>query len=321
MSKGNQEKSKLHDRNKNRDRYDLDALVKSNPELSSFITLNKFGVQTITFSDPAAVKALNKAILQYYYGVKNWDFPDENLCPPVPGRADYIHYISDLLTESNAGKVPDSQKITCLDIGVGASCIYPILGVIEYSWNFIGSDIDPKSIATARGIVNSNPVLKHKIDCRLQSNSKAFFKGIIKRDEKIDVSLCNPPFHASAADALKGTRRKIKNLSGKNINKPELNFAGISNELFCDGGEYQFIKQMIIESKQFSDNCFWFSTLVSKQSNLRKLYKLLEQLNAVQIKTIPLGTGNKMSRILAWTFLAEEKQKEWMGIRWDLPIR
>ena len=98
---------------------------------------------------------------------------------------------------------------------MGASCIYPILGVTEYDWNFIGSDIAEKSIANAKNIIASNPQLKGKIECRLQNNPTQIFKGIIATNEKIDVTISNPPFHASKEDALKGTRRKIKNLSGK----------------------------------------------------------------------------------------------------------
>ncbi len=112
------------------------------------------------------------------------------------------------------------------------------------------------------------------------------------------------------------TRRKIKNLSGKKVKTPELNFAGISNELICDGGEYKFIQNMIRESEKFSKNCYWFSTLVSKQSNLKGIYKLLEKIEADQIKTIPMGTANKSSRIVAWTFLSREEQKEWRETRW-----
>ena len=110
-------------------------------------------------------------------------------------------------------------------------------------------------------------------------------------------------------DAQKGTRRKIKNLSGKKVKTPELNFAGISNELICDGGENKFIQNMIRESEKFSKNCYWFSTLVSKQSNLKGIYKLLEKFDAHQVKTIPMGTGNKSSRIVAWSFLFREEQK------------
>ena len=310
------EKARLHSRNKNRERYDLSALTNSNPELKNYIMPNKFGVESVDFSNPLAVKLLNKALLNHYYGIKNWEFPDENLCPPIPGRADYIHHIADLLGENNFGTIPIGDKITCLDVGLGASCIYPIIGVTEYDWKFIGSDIDPKSIASAQNIVNSNSSIKDKIECRLQKNSKDVFHGIIGKEDKIELIICNPPFHSSIEDAQKGTRRKIKNLSGKKVKTPELNFAGISNELICDGGEYKFIQNMIRESEKFSKNCYWFSTLVSKQSNLKGIYKLLEKIEANQIKRIPMGTGNKSSRIVAWTFLSREEQKEWRETRW-----
>jgi len=316
--KNKQKKSRLHFRNKNRDKYDLGALITSNPELKNYLIPNKFGVKSVDFSNRLAVKILNKALLNHYYGIKNWEFPDENLCPPIPGRADYIHHIADLLGENNFGTIPIGNKITCLDIGVGASCIYPIIGVIEYDWKFIGSDIDPKSIASAQNIINSNSAIKDKIECRLQKNSKDVFHGIISKEDKIELIICNPPFHASIEDAKKGSVRKIKNLTGKKVKTPELNFSGISNELICEGGEYQFIQNMIRESKKYSKNCYWFSTLVSKQSNLKGIYKLLENIEANQIKRIPMGTGNKSSRIVAWTFLSIEEQKEWVESRWKI---
>ncbi len=316
-SKKNQHvKTRLHPRNRNRERYDLSALTTTNPELKKYVIPNKAGEDSVDFSNPIAVKLLNKALLNHYYGIKNWEFPDENLCPPIPGRADYIHHVADILSENNFEAIPSGDKITCLDIGVGASCIYPIIGVTEYDWNFIGSDIDAKSIASAQQIIDSNPSLKSKIECRLQKNTNAIFQGILGEKEKIDVSICNPPFHSSIEDAQKGTRRKIKNLSGRKVKTPELNFAGISNEIICEGGEYQFIQNMIRESKIIFKNCCWFTTLVSKHSNLKRIYKLLKKDEADQIKTIPMGTGNKSSRIVAWTFLSKEEQKEWRETRW-----
>ncbi len=314
--KSRQEKTRLHFRNKNRKRYDLGALMTNNPEMVNYVKPNKYGEDSVDFSNPIAVKILNKALLSHYYGIKHWEFPDENLCPPIPGRADYIHQMADLLAENNFGTIPIGDKIICLDIGIGASCIYPIIGVTEYDWKFIGSDIDPKSIETARNIVNSNLSLKDKIECRLQKNRDDVFNEIIGKEDKVDISICNPPFHASSEDAQKETLRKVKNLSGKKVKNPIHNFAGISHELICDGGEYKFILQMVSESKNFSKNCCWFSTLVSKQSNLKGIYKSLEKTEASQIKTIPMGTGNKSSRIVAWTFLSKEEQKEWRETRW-----
>lgn len=312
------EKSRLHSRNKNRERYDLAALIIAKPELKKHIIANKFGEDSIDFSSPKAVKLLNQALLSHYYGIKNWEFPDENLCPPIPGRADYIHHIADLLSEHNP-EIPSGEKITCLDIGTGATCIYPIIGHTEYGWKFIATDIDPKSIASAEQIVNSNPSITAGIECRLQKNPRAIFQDIISKEDKIDISICNPPFHASMQEAQQGSRRKVKNLTGKKVKKPVLNFAGISNELICEGGEYKFIETMIKESKSLSKNFYWFSTLVSKQSNLKRIQSLMQKAEVALYKKIPLGTGNKSSRIIAWTFLSRKEQKEWRETRWQKP--
>lgn len=297
-----QQKSQLHPRNKNVNRYDLSTLIKVKPELKSHIIPNKFGEDSIDFSDSRAVKFLNTAILNHYYGIKHWDFPAQNLTPPIPGRADYIHHIADLLAESNNGKIPTGNSVTCLDIGVGASCIYPIIGVTEYGWNFIGADIDPKSIASSENIVKSNPSLKGKVELRLQKNPSNMFFGIIEKEDKIDITICNPPFHSSKEEAQKGTRRKIKNLKGKDSKTPALNFSGVSNELIFEGGEYVFIHTMIKQSKAFAKNVNWFSTLVSKQSNMKGILNSLEKTGAKQVREIPMGTGNKVTRVVAWSF-------------------
>jgi 23S rRNA (adenine1618-N6)-methyltransferase len=309
-------KSRLHSRNKNRERYNLSELTIANPQLSPYVKPNRYGDESIDFANPAAVKVLNRSLLNYYYGIKYWEFPDENLCPPVPGRADYIHHLADLLSEDNYGIIPRGELITCLDIGVGASCIYPIIGVTEYAWRFIGSDIDLKSIEAAQNIVDSNSLLIDKIIFRLQKHSMNIFYGILGKEEKIDVSMCNPPFHASTEEAQNQNQRKVKNLSVKNGKTHDLNFAGMSHELICDGGEHRFIHNMIEESKAFSENCLWFTSLVSKQSNLKGIYRSLKDIEAHQIKTIPMGTGNKSSRIVAWTFLSKEHRKDWRETRW-----
>lgn len=297
-------KSKLHPRNRNREPYDLKAMVNAVPELKNHIKPNKYGVESIDFANPISVKLLNKALMHQYYGIKKWNFPDENLCPPIPGRADYLHNLADLLTENNNNKIPQGSQITGLDIGTGASCIYPILGVVEYNWNFIATDIDSNSLASAKKIIDINESLNGKIELRLQNNPKCIFEGIFNSEEKIDFTMSNPPFHASREMALKGTRRKTKNLSGNKDSNPELNFAGVRNELITAGGEVKFIKTMIRESTKYAEQCGWFTTLVSKQDNLKEIYKFLNKAEVKDLKTIAMGTGNKSSRIVAWTFQA-----------------
>ncbi len=225
--------------------------------------------------------------------------------------------MADLLAENNFENIPKDQKIKGFDIGVGASCIYPIIGHTEYGWSFIGSDINPKSIASAENIVKANPSLKGKIECRLQEDPKDIFYGVLEREDKIDFSICNPPFHASSEDAQRGTLRKVSNLSGKKTDTPDLNFSGIRKELIYEGGELKFIQRMIRESQKFSKNCFWFSSLVSKQSNLKRIHSLLENTDATEVRTIPMGTGNKSSRIVAWSFLSKAEREEWREERWQ----
>lgn len=311
-----EEKKRLHRRNRNRDRYDLAVLVKAVPELGDFVGPNGFGDDSVDFSNPKAVKLLNTALLFNDYGVQYWEFPDENLCPPVPGRVDYVHYLADLLAEHNYGKIPTGERIVGLDIGMGASCIYPLLGVTEYQWSFIGAEVKPASLVAAMKIVNGNPSLKGHVEGRLQKNPKDVLYGVLGKEEKVDFTMCNPPFHASAEEAKQGTRRKVENLTGSKVKQPALNFSGKHNELVYDGGERKFIHNLLKESKKFEKNCLWFSTLVSKQSNLKGIYQALKMAKAEEVKTIPMGTGNKSSRIVAWTFLNKEERKQWCAERW-----
>lgn len=298
----------MHPRNKHLGRYDLKVLADTTPALSSFVHLNKYGDESVDFANPDAVKMLNKALLQHHYGIVGWDVPEGYLCPPIPGRADYIHHIADVLRTSNYGNLPEGDKVKCLDIGVGASCIYPLLGHQEYGWSFIGSDVDPFSIASAEKILEQNPSLMGSIELKLQPNRKDIFYGVIRYEDQIDLTICNPPFHVSAKAAQAGTLRKLSNLAKEKVTNPVLNFGGQNSELWCEGGENQFVRNMIRESKKFGENCFWFSTLISKQSNLKTVYEGLKQEGAMDVRTIPMGQGNKSSRIVAWTFLTKKRQ-------------
>ena len=309
-------KEKLHPRSKHRERYDFEALAKTCPELSRFVSINKYGDESVDFFDPEAVIMLNKALLQHHYDIKNWAIPAGYLCPPIPGRADYIHYIADLLATSNHGKIPVGNRVKCLDVGVGANCVYPIVGNKEYGWTFVGSDTDPVAVGAASDIVAQNITLKDSVEIRLQPNKIRIFDGIIQENELFDLSICNPPFFASPREAQASTLRKLSNLKHQKISNATRNFGGQNNELWCEGGEAQFVRKMIDQSRQFATSCLWFSSLISQQSNLESIYKALRQAEAVVVKTIPMQQGNKTSRIVAWTFLAETAQKDWAVARW-----
>jgi len=305
------EKTDLHPRNPHRFRYDFELLSEKFPELKPFITL-RHGNETIDFSLPEAVKALNKALLLTYYNIQNWDIPANYLCPPIPGRADYIHYIADLLAETNNGVIPEGDSVLGLDIGTGANCIYPIIGNVAYGWNFVGTDVDEKALENCSEIIRQNPNLIDPISLQQQLEPRFIFKNIITPEDKFTFTMCNPPFHNSKEEAMKENLRKVGNLTKTKVAKPVLNFGGQDLELWYDGGEFGFITQMIYESAKYPMQCLWFTTLVSKKDNLKGIYRLLNKVNASEIRTVDMVQGQKTSRFVAWTFQTKAQQKSWI---------
>jgi len=309
-----EKKTNLHERNKHNMGYDFKKLVKTNPELSKFIIINKYENKSIDFSNPEAVITLNKSLLKHHYGIDNWNIPNGYLCPPIPGRADYIHYLADLLATNNKGSIPKGKKIRCLDIGVGANCIYPMIGTKEYDWSFTGSEIAPVAVKSANKVIEYNNLKNIKI--KLQKNSKNIFKGVIENKDSFDLTMCNPPFYGSMQEAAEANLRKLNNLKKKNVKRVKKNFGGQSNELWCEGGEQKFIENMIKQSKEFSSSCFWFTTLVAKKTHLKSIHYHLDKVGAKEVKVIEMSQGNKISRVIAWTFLTKAQQKKWVDTKW-----
>lgn len=307
------EKSNLHPRNRHRQRYDFPALIKKSPKLEKYVSLNPYGELSIDFKDTEAVRILNQALLRHFYNIPLWDVPPGYLCPPIPGRADYIHYVADLLAEANQGIIPIGTRVKVLDIGVGANCIYPLIGTREYGWKFIGSEVDPGAMKSAKNIVDANG-LASVISIRRQTLKDHFFSGVLRPGEKVDLTVCNPPFYGSYAEADQTSRRKWTKLGMPALT--QRNFGGQNTELWCEGGEQRFVLQMIKESVRFAGNCLWFTTLISSKETLPACYRALKELSAVEVKTIPMSQGQKVSRILAWTFLKPEDRNGWRSGRW-----
>ncbi|WP_314421750.1 23S rRNA (adenine(1618)-N(6))-methyltransferase RlmF [Pseudescherichia vulneris] len=308
----NAQKPGLHPRNRHRSRYDLDALCIDEPNLRDFIIATPVGEPTVNFADPEAVKALNKALLAHFYGVKHWDIPEGFLCPPVPGRADYIHHLADLLAETSVdGTIP--RQASVLDIGTGANCIYPLIGHHEYGWRFTGTEIGDAAFASAQAIVTGNPGLTRAVRLRRQKDPAAILNGMIHKNEQYDATLCNPPFHDSAAAAQAGNDRKRRNLGQSEASG--LNFAGQQQELWCEGGEVAFISKMIAESQAFGRQVLWFTSLVSRGENLPPLYRALTAAGAVKVVKKEMAQGQKQSRFIAWTFLDEAQRRRWAQTR------
>ncbi|HEY9279653.1 MAG TPA: 23S rRNA (adenine(1618)-N(6))-methyltransferase RlmF [Eoetvoesiella sp.] len=313
-----QKEKLLHERNRHHGRYDFAQLIKVTPELADFVVVTPYGDHSIDFARPAAVKALNRALLRSFYGIAQWNIPEGYLCPPIPGRADYIHYLADLLGQSNEGVIPQGAAVRVLDIGVGANGIYPLIGHREYGWRFLGSDIDTRALASVQAIVQTDDGLSKAIELRHQPHREHTLKGLLHADERFDLTLCNPPFHASAHEAQSGSQRKWRGLGRSAVQRkgPVLNFGGQNNELWCEGGEARFVCNLIEESVQLRRQVFWFSSLVSKESNLALVYRMLRKAGALDVHTVEMAQGQKKSRFVAWTFLDARAQLAWRKARW-----
>lgn len=294
---------KLHPRNQHTSGYDFVRLVAQTPELEAFTTRNPRGITTIDFQDASAVRMLNRALLKTHYNIDFWDIPSGYLCPPIPGRVDYIHYLADLLASDNNTEIPRGSTINALDIGTGASLVYPLIGQSEYGWHFTGVDIDSAAIGSAQQIRDAN-----NLDITLihQEKREDTFRGVITPSDMFHVTLCNPPFHASIEKATKGTQRKWGNL-GKGRSK-KLNFGGQNAELWCPGGEIKFIATMVGQSMEFADQCLWFTSLVSKKDNLIPLARILKKAKVAESKVVEMAQGQKTSRFVAWTYMKQNQR-------------
>jgi 23S rRNA (adenine1618-N6)-methyltransferase len=317
-------KEGLHPRNRFREGYDFKALAACSPALAGFVVRNPYGNSSIDFADPAAVKALNQALLSHAYQLHDWDIQAGTLCPPIPGRSEHLHHLADLLTSgADDASIPRGPDTVVLDIGTGASCIYPLIGAREFGWRFVGTELDAASCDWARGLVAAHPEVSDLIEVRHQPSARQCFEGVVRSGESFALSMCNPPFYASAEEAAEGNRRKRHNLVGKrgtrgkgrkrgpgdlgrdgDLNRAgaDRNFGGRAGELWCPGGELGFVQRMITESAERPALCGWFTTLVSKGAHLPRLIRTLQAAKAADVRVLRMAHGQKQSRILAWTF-------------------
>ena len=296
----------MHKNNKHKKSYDFNKLIETIPELKQFVFTNKYNSITIDFANPEAVKLLNKALLITYYSVDYWEFPDGHLCPPIPGRVDYIHHLADLLKTYNL-----NNSVKVLDVGTGATCVYPLLGFAEYKWHFVATDIDVVALRNAQIIIDKND-LSSAIELRLQQDKSHILKGIIKPTDAFTVSMCNPPFYKNEKEATDATTKKLKGLK-KAMETPVRNFSGTASELWFQGGEKAFLHTYLYESSLFKTHCFWFTSLVSNKDLVKSMQKSLKKLGATKVKVINMQQGHKISRIVAWTFLTIAQQKDWQS--------
>lgn len=288
----------MHSENPFDKNYNFNQLVHAHPKLEQYIVPGKFARKSIDFSNPAAVEALNTALIKWKFGLR-WTLKPGHLCPAVPGRFDYLLHARDLF------KAPTDRRVEMLDIGTGATLIYPLLATAAFNWNCTASDVDKEALSYAKGLIRMNKSMQGT-RLRRQPFKSNILEHVIAEDDYFDVVVCNPPFYKTKAEAERSNARKNKNLHGSS--SEHRNFGGSSNELWYKGGEEAFLKAMALESAKFKEQVHWFTSLVSKKEHIKTLKRFINKGEPKEVRVVEMDHGHKQTRFVAWTFGKPEQE-------------
>eukprot|EP00884_Botryococcus_braunii_P012832 jgi/Botrbrau1/2154/Bobra.0093s0055.2 len=279
----------VHPKNKYADRTpDFAALAAKDDELRPYVKILPGGRGSIDFTDYNACRQLTRALLLHDYGIRWW-LPEGHLVPPVTNRANYIHWLQDLAT-----LLPGGQEISVLDVGCGASLIYPLLGAAITGWRFVGVDITPQACHWAGHNASMNPHLQGLIEVRRvepPTGALPLAEGVllpaVREGERFAFSMCNPPFFESLEEA------------GRN---PGTAYAGTAEEMVCPGGEAAFVSQMLRDSVLMQERICWYTTMVGKKATLRTLRQAVQRAGATAVRTTELAQGRTSRWAVAWSY-------------------
>ncbi|RYP02855.1 hypothetical protein DL765_010669 [Monosporascus sp. GIB2] len=272
---------------------DFHALGEQDRELASLLQ----GGSRLDFANPLAVMQLTKTLLRLHFGLRV-DLPLDRLCPPVPNRHNYILWLKDLLdtTSPSYSQIYEPERpVEGLDIGTGASLIYPLLACAQRpSWTFIATDVDAKSIAYARRNAELN-----NLQSRIRVVGRDIAAPLVPLDdlniETIDFVMVNPPFYASESELIDLARQKSR--------PPHSACTGAPIEMVCEGGEVGFVRRIIDESLVLRRRVQWYTAMLGKQSSLDILVGLLKENGIDNYAMKTFVQGNKTRRwALGWSF-------------------
>ncbi|GKT59700.1 DUF890 domain-containing protein [Colletotrichum tofieldiae] len=234
---------------------------------------------------------LTKTLLKIDFGLRI-ELPEDRLCPPVPNRHNYILWLKGLL-DSTTYDAPD-QRVVGLDIGTGASCIYPLLGCTQRPWSFFATDIDSKSLACAKKNVELNDL--HN---RISVVARTPQDRLVPLDEigvdKLSFAMTNPPFYTSEKDLIDSAKQKSR--------PPLTACTGATVEMVTDGGEVNFVGKVLEESLVLRERVQWYTSMFGKQSSLEEFVNILREKGIDNYAVTEFIQGNKTRRwAIAWSF-------------------
>uniref|UniRef100_K3WZ68 AAA+ ATPase domain-containing protein n=1 Tax=Globisporangium ultimum (strain ATCC 200006 / CBS 805.95 / DAOM BR144) TaxID=431595 RepID=K3WZ68_GLOUD len=290
----------LHARNRYKDNApDFYQLAQLYAPFKQYVNDEK-QTASLAWDDPFAVRELTKTLLLHDFQL-HWSLPIDRLCPPLPNRLNYLHWIEDLLLEANiAALSPSETSIYGIDIGTGASCIYALLGAqMHPNWRFLATEINAESFTSAQENVRRNPALETRVNVlRVQTQRllrepleqlKPSFGGA-NNGGVVHFCMCNPPFFDDMSEA---------------DTNPSTCCMGSSNEMVCSGGEVAFINNMIDDSLVLRHRIVWYTSMIGKKSTVRKILAVLREKQIPQTRTTEFLQGRTKRWGIAWTFRAD----------------
>ena len=258
---------------------------------------------------------LTKTLLELDFGLK-LDLPADRLCPPVcsslhkhtllpldaadadwqyqqvPNRHNYILWLKDLMDTTSYDQ--PGRELCGLDVGTGASCIYPLLGISQRPWSFVATDIDAQNLSYAR----KNIHLNHLGD-RVRLLERQAADPLLPLSEPgiqaINFVMMNPPFYTSEEDMLSSESKKAR--------PPMSACTGAPVEMVCEGGEVAHVGRLLDESLVARDRVQWYTSMLGKLTSLEALVEGLHENGIDNYAVTEFVQGNKTRRwALAWSF-------------------
>ncbi|KAF9494869.1 S-adenosyl-L-methionine dependent methyltransferase [Pleurotus eryngii] len=282
----------MHFRNPYKEPPDFAILAEFYPKLRQYLIPGRDGHTAINFRNNDAQRALTEALMLRDFSIR-LTLPAERLCPPVPNRLNYILWLQDIVRHSPATL---DGTVRGLDVGTGASAIYPLLACkLESKWTFIATDVDKTSYKSALLNVARND-LQERIKVQLSDADAPLFKLLAVEDSStvFSFTMCNPPFYATAEEVSRSAEMKHF--------PPNAACTGADVEMITNGGEARFVRRMVEESSQHPLRCRWYTSMLGKLSSLMEIVDDLKG-NSVDNYAITEFTQGQTRRwAVGWSF-------------------
>lgn len=215
----------------------------------------------------------------------------------MPVRWNYVRWIQELLdttAENYSDRYDPERDVVGLDIGVGASAIYPLLACkTRPRWRMAGTDIDEHSLDYARKNVEANGLGK-SVKLARSPDAKLLPLEMLGAEE-LDFVMTNPPFYDSKEEMLAAYGNKKTSLSAT--------CTGSENEMICPGGDVGFVSRILQESLVLRDRVQWYTAMLSKMSSLQQIVAKLKEHKIGNFAVTCLQAGHRAKRwAVAWSF-------------------